>query len=47
VPRKQQYLVTKTKQLDKMVCGPEKNRISLLAGKGQKSGLDRKKKIVQ
>jgi translation initiation factor IF-1 len=42
VPRKQQYLVTKTKQLDKMVCGPEKNRISLLAGKGQKSGLDRK-----
>lgn len=43
VPRQQQFIVTKTKQLDKMVCGPDKNRISLLAGNGPKEGLDRSK----
>jgi hypothetical protein len=43
VPRKQQFLVTKTKQENKLVCGPDKNRVSLLAGNGPKEGLDRSK----
>jgi hypothetical protein len=41
VPRQQQFIVTKTKQVDKLVCGPDKNRVSLLAGNGPKEGLDR------
>ena len=43
VPRVQQFIITKTKQLDKTVCTPEKNRISLLAGKGPQEGLNRTK----
>jgi hypothetical protein len=45
VPRKQQFLVTKTKQTDKTMCStdPAKNRVSLLAGNGPKEGLDRSK----
>ena len=43
VPRKQQFIVTKTKQLDKTMCSAEinKNRVSLLAGNGPKEGLDK------
>lgn len=49
VPRKQQFIVSKTKQLDKMSCSTEvlvaaeakKNRVSLMAGNGPKEGLDR------
>lgn len=41
VPRKQQFVVTRTKQTDKLVCGPNKNRASLLAGNGPKEGLTR------
>lgn len=43
VPRAQQFLITKTKQLDKTTCTPEKNRLSLLAGNGPKEGLSRYK----
>jgi hypothetical protein len=43
VARQQQFIITKTKQLDKTMCTPEKNRISLLAGQGPKEGLDRSK----
>lgn len=43
VARKQQFIVTKTKQLDKTVCSAElnKNRVSLLGGNGPKEGLTR------
>lgn len=43
VARKQQFIVTKTKQLEKTMCSAElkKNRVSLLAGNGPKEGLDR------
>lgn len=43
VARKQQFIVTKTKQLDKTMCSAElnKNRVSLLAGNGPKEGLDK------
>ena len=51
VPRKQQFIVSKTKQLDKTSCVSEvevlkeaeakKNRVSLMAGNGPKEGLDR------
>jgi len=43
VPRQQQFIVTKTKQLDKTVCSAEvnKNRVSLLGGNGPKEGLTR------
>lgn len=43
VPRKQQFIVSKTKQLDKTMCSANKNRVSLLAGNGPKEGLDRSK----
>jgi hypothetical protein len=43
VARQQQFIVTKTKQLDKTTCTPEKNRLSLLAGNGPKEGLNRSK----
>ncbi len=43
VPRKQQFIVSKTKQLDETTCNQDlnKNRISVLAGKGAKEGLDK------
>ena len=41
VPRVQQFIITRTKQLDKTICTPEKNRVSILAGNGTKEGLDR------
>ena len=47
VPRKQQFIVTKTKQESKTTCSVEtikpnrKNRVSLLAGNGPAEGLDR------
>lgn len=53
VPRKQQFIVTKTKETEKMVCKPEekKNRISILGGAGPKGNLsvssDGSKVIVQ
>jgi hypothetical protein len=49
VPRKQQFVVVKTKEIQKIECDPIvkvvekkplKNRVSLLAGKGPKEGLD-------
>lgn len=42
VPRKQQFIVTKTKQSSETLCkaDKERNRISLLAGKGPKEGLN-------
>jgi len=45
VPRLQQFIVTKTKQVDKLVCKQDlkKNRISLLAGNGPKEGLETSK----
>lgn len=43
VPRKQQFIVTKTKQTDKTMCRPDKNRVSVMAGNGPKEGLDRSK----
>jgi hypothetical protein len=39
VPRKQQFLVAKTYQLNLEVCTPNKNRFSYLAGKGTRPGL--------
>lgn len=42
VPRKQQFMVTKVKQVSKMMCSAElKNRVSLLAGDGPRDGLKR------
>lgn len=43
VPRKQQFIVSKTKQVDTTTCSNEanKNRISLLGGNGPKEGLTR------
>lgn len=43
VPRRQQFIVTKTKQIDKLMCSAEanKNRVSLLAGEGPTGKLDR------
>ena len=51
VPRKQQYIVQKTKQIEKEHCQTnvvryekvekQKNRISLMAGRGPQEGLDR------
>jgi len=43
VPRKQQFVVTKTSQKDVTMCSAEqnKNRVSLLAGTGPKEGLER------
>ena len=42
VPRKQQFMVTRVKQVSKMMCSAElKNRISLMAGKGPQEGLDK------
>lgn len=43
VPRVQQFVITKTKQLDKTTCTPDKNRFSVLVGNGPKEGLDRSK----
>jgi hypothetical protein len=45
VPRKQQFIVSKTKQLDKTMCSAElnKNRVSLLAGYGTLEGFSRSK----
>jgi len=40
VPRAQQFIVAKTYQLNREVCSPEKNRISLLGGKGPQNDLD-------
>lgn len=40
VPRKQQFIVAKTYQLNRQVCTPDKNRLSLLAGKGPQNSLD-------
>jgi hypothetical protein len=42
VPRRQQFIVTKLKQLDKITCSAElnKNRIAVLAGHGAKEGLE-------
>lgn len=41
VPRKQQFIVTKTKQTDETLCkaDKERNRVSVLAGSGPKGGL--------
>jgi hypothetical protein len=41
VPRKQQFIVTKTRQLEKTTCSEEerKNRFSLLGGGGPKGNL--------
>lgn len=41
VPRKQQFIVTKTRQFEKTVCGPQDkpNRISVLGGAGPKGNL--------
>ena len=45
VPRKQQFLVSKIKQVDKTSCVAKhdlnRNRLSLAAGNGTKEGLDR------
>jgi len=43
VPRKQQWIVTKTLSSSTTMCSndPEKNRISLLAGHGARAGLNR------
>jgi len=43
VPRKQQFITTKTKQLEKTVCSAEqnKNRVALLGGQGPKGGFDK------
>lgn len=46
VARKQQFIITKVKQLDKTVCTQDaeankKNRVSLMGGNGPKDGLDR------
>ena len=46
VPRKQQFIVSKTKQVDKTSCTTaaeeaKRNRISLLAGRGTQEGVDR------
>ena len=46
VPRKQQFIVSKTKQIDKTYCVQTAkkaplNRISLLGGQGPKEGLER------
>lgn len=47
VPRQQQFITMKTKQLDTKVCsvkvkdGKEKNRVSLMGGQGPKYGLQR------
>lgn len=43
VPRKQQVLVTVIKQNDKTICSTslDKNRVSLLAGRGAREGLNR------
>jgi len=43
VPRKQQYLVTKVSKSSVTMCSAElnKNRISILGGRGPKEGLDR------
>jgi hypothetical protein len=41
VPRKQQFIISKIKQVDKMICTSDKNRLSVLAGRGPKEGLDR------
>jgi hypothetical protein len=43
VPRSQQFIVSKTYQLNRQVCSPEKNRLSLLGGNGPKEGLNRYK----
>jgi hypothetical protein len=43
VPRAQQFIVAKTYQLNRQVCSPEKNRLSLLGGNGPKEGLNRHK----
>jgi hypothetical protein len=40
VPRLQQFLITKTKQQTTTMCSADKNRLSVLAGKGPKNGLD-------
>lgn len=42
VPRQQQFIVTKTSRTSALVCVDEKdrNRVSLLGGKGPKGGLD-------
>jgi hypothetical protein len=47
VPRKQQFVVTKTKQLEVTSCtqrvkaDPKRNRVSFLAGNGTQEGLSR------
>ncbi len=42
VPRKQQFIVTKTKQTDLVECkNVDKNRVSVLGGQGPKPGLDK------
>lgn len=43
VARKQQFIVTKTRQQTKTMCSADKdkNRLSLLAGKGAQEGLNR------
>lgn len=43
VPRKQQFIVTKTKQVAQTNCKADalKNRVSLMGGNGPKGGLDK------
>jgi hypothetical protein len=48
VPRKQQFLVTKTEKSKTMSCTtnkPSKNRVALLGGHGTKSGLGKIKQV--
>lgn len=45
VPRKQQFIVNKTRQIDRINCPPSKNvrrpnRLSLLVGQGYKYGIE-------
>jgi len=42
VKRRQQFIVTKVKQTDKLLCKADlkKNRVSVLAGNGPKEGLE-------